>query len=242
MRSAPVSKLFLLLLGTTFLLVVLFSVRFTYKFAQFSAEASNHAQSLQETSELNLQLREKLNEQVNLVYQQLEDVDPDFSSKFSAINFKLGEQQTLYLRLNIGPEERLTVERIKSLQSEIALQALQIHHQLQQDDRSQAVLRLRAMKSLEHKISNEFAALNSLQTNKLRYVQNQLNESVTTSTSAVYGLATYLLIALLVFTVLLRRRVLQRDRAFKIKRRETSPTPFPSISRQLRGVIDHELN
>ena len=108
MRSAPISKLFLVLLGSTFLLVVLFAIRFTYKLARFSTEASTHAQNLQETSELNLHLRDKLNEQINLVYQQLEYVDPNFPAQFGAINFKLGEQQTLYLKLNIGTQERIT--------------------------------------------------------------------------------------------------------------------------------------
>lgn len=209
MRSAPISKLFLVLLGSTFLLVVLFSVRFTYKFAQFSTEASTHAQNLQETSALNLQLRDNLNRQVNLVYQQLERVDPDFPGQFSAINFKWGEEQTLYLKLNIGTEERLTVERIKTFQSELALQALQIHKQLQSNDRAHAVLRLREMKTLENTISDEFASLNSLQTRKLRAVQNQLNEAVRTTNRAIYALAAYLLMTLLAFAVLLRRRVLQ---------------------------------
>lgn len=209
MRSAPISKLFLVLLGITFLLVVLFSVRFTYRFAQFSAEASTHAQNLQATSELNLHLRDKLNEQISLVYQQLETVDPSFPSRFSEINFVLGEKQTLYLKLNIGTQERLTVERIKTLQSDLALQGLQIYRQLELNDRTIAVRRLRDMKTIENRISNEFAALNSLQTNKLSAVQNQLNEAVRTTNRAIYGLATYLLVALLAFTVLLRRRVLQ---------------------------------
>jgi signal transduction histidine kinase/CheY-like chemotaxis protein len=209
MRSAPISKLFLALLGVTFFLVVLFSVRFTYRFAQFSSEASTHAENLQETSELNLHLRDKLNEQISLVYQQLETVDPNFLSRFSEINFELGEKQTLYLKLNIGTQERLTVERIKSLQSELGLQGLQIYHQLQLDDRTGVVRRLRDMKTIENKISNEFAALNALQTNKLRAVQEKLNEALRTTNNAIYGLATYLLVALLGFTVLLRRRVLQ---------------------------------
>ncbi|HWN11682.1 MAG TPA: HAMP domain-containing sensor histidine kinase [Pyrinomonadaceae bacterium] len=209
MRSAPISKLFLMLLGSTFLLVLLFSVRFTYKFAQFSTEASTHAQNLQETSALNLQLRDNLNRQINLIYQQLELIDPDFPNHFSAINFKWGEEQTLYLKLNIGTEERLTVERIKTFQSELALQALQIHNQLQSTDRANAVLRLREMKVLENTISDEFASLNSLQTKKLRAVQNQLNEAVRTTNRAIYALAAYLLLTLVAFTMLLRRRVLQ---------------------------------
>ncbi len=198
-----------MLLGTTFLLVVVFSIRFTYKFAEFSNEASRLAQNLQDTSALNLGLRDKLNEQINLVYQQLEDVDPGFPSRFTTINFQLGEQQTRYLKLNIGTQERLTVERIKTLQSELGIQALQIFYLLQSNDRTQAVLRLRHMKSFENKISDEFASLNDLETNKLEEVQNQLNESVRTTNRAIYGLAAYLLISLLVFTILLRRRVLQ---------------------------------
>jgi|GEM_PF-2562451 len=209
MRSVPVSKLFLVLLGTTFLLMVVFSIRFTYKFAEFSSEASRLAQNLHDTSALNLGLRDKLNQQINLVYQQLEHVDPDFPGRFTAINFELGEQQTRYLKLNIGPQERLTVERIKTLQSELGIQALQIFYLLQSNDRTQAVLRLRSMKSLENKISDEFAGLNDLQTSKLREVQHQLSESVRTTNRAIYGLAAYLLISLLGFTILLRRRVLQ---------------------------------
>jgi signal transduction histidine kinase/CheY-like chemotaxis protein len=209
MRSIPVSKLFLILLSTTFLLMVVFSIRFTYKFAEFSNEASRLAQNLQDTSALNLGLRDKLNEQINLVYQQLEHIDPAFPTRFTAINFDLGEQQTRYLKLNIGPQERLTVERIKTLQSELGIQALQIYYLLQANDRTNAVLRLRDMKSLENKISGEFAGLNDLETSKLREVQHQLNESVTTTNRAIYGLAAYLLISLLVFTILLRRRVLQ---------------------------------
>src|ERR1700730_17504878 len=109
MRSVPVSKLFLVLLGTTFVLVVAFSIRFTYKFAQFSTEASRLALNLQDTSALNLDLRDKLNEQINLVYEQFEHLDSGFPERFSAINFELGEKQTRYLKLNIGMQERLTV-------------------------------------------------------------------------------------------------------------------------------------
>ncbi len=198
-----------MLLGTTFLLMVVFSIRFTYKFAEFSNEASRLAQNLQDTSALNLGMRDKLNEQINLVYQQLEHIDPVFPTRFTALNFELGEQQTRYLKLNIGPQERLTVERIKTLQSELGIQALQIYYLLQSNDRTNAVLRLRDMKSLENNISGEFAGLNDLETSKLREVQHQLNESVTTTNRAIYGLAAYLLVSLLVFTILLRRRVLQ---------------------------------
>ena len=209
MRSIPVARLFLILLAMTFLLVVVFSIRLTYQFGGFTREASLLAQNLQDTSTLNLDLHNELNEQVNLVYQQLERVDPNFVDRFSQINFELGEKQTRYLKLNIGTQERLTVENIKSLQSELSVQANQIHNQLQNGNRAQAVLRLRNMQDLENKINNEFARLNDLETNKLRGVQRQLNETVNTASRAIFGLAAFLFSSLLVFTVLLRRRVLQ---------------------------------
>ncbi len=246
MQSAPISRLFLLLLGTTFLLVLGFSVRFTYQFAAFSNEASTHAHNLQETSELNLRLRANLDEQVNLVYQQLDHVDPTFPSRFSEMNFTLGEEQSLYLKLNIGIQERLTVERIKSLQSELALQALQIYHQLDSNNRAQAVLRLRHMQSIENKISNEFAGLNSLQTNKLRAVQNRMDETVGTANRAVYALATYLLVALLAFTFLLRRRVLQPLRALLVAVDRVRQGDFSARAPQKRkdelGQLAHGFN
>ena len=115
---------------TTFLLVVVFSIRFTYQFAQFSTEASRLAKNLQDTSLLNLDLRRQMNEQITLVYRQFEKLDPAFPGRFGQMNFELGEKQTRYLKLNIGPQERLTVERIKTLQAELAVQALQIYQQL----------------------------------------------------------------------------------------------------------------
>jgi HAMP domain-containing protein len=208
MRSVPISRLFLILLGSTFLLVVVFSIRFIYRFAEFSNEAARLSQNLQDTSALNLELREKLNEQINLVYQQLEHVNPGFPGKFTEINFKLGEQQDRYLKLDIGPQERLTVERIKTLQSELGIRALQIFYLLQSGDRTLTLARLREIDSLQNNISNEFANLNELQTSKLREVQQQLNTSVKTTNRAIYGLAAYLLMSLVVFTILLRRRVL----------------------------------
>ncbi|MGZ5482853.1 MAG: hypothetical protein ACXWID_12805, partial [Pyrinomonadaceae bacterium] len=105
MSSVSISKLFLSLLAITFLLVVAFSIRFTFKFAGFSAEASQLAENLHDTSALSLELDDQLNGQINLVYQQFEHLDQDFSARFSAMNFSLGEKQTRYLKLDIGSAE-----------------------------------------------------------------------------------------------------------------------------------------
>jgi two-component system, NtrC family, sensor kinase len=208
-RTVPVSKLFLILLATTFLIVVLSSIFFTYNFAEFSAEGSRRSQNLQETAILNLELRQLLNEQIRCVYQQLEKVETDFPERFSQINFELGEKQTRYLKLHLGVEERLTVERIKELQAELGLEALRIYNDLRTEDRDAAVLRLAKLKNLENKINTEFLSLNQLETDKLSVVQDQLAVTASNTHRAIYGLAAYLLTSLLVFTILLRRRVLQ---------------------------------
>jgi signal transduction histidine kinase len=208
-RSLSIAKLFLVLLGSTFLLVVVSSGVFAYRFGKFSEEASQLAQNLQNTTTLSLELRQELNEQINLVYRQFEALEQNFPAKFSTINFELGEKQTRYLKLNIGSQERLTVERIKSLQAELGIQALQINHDLKAGNRQQAIGRLRGMKDLENRINNEFSNLNSLETVKLSTVQSQLAETVSTTKLAIYGLGVYLLTSLLLFTYLLRRRVLQ---------------------------------
>ncbi|HEX6187252.1 MAG TPA: ATP-binding protein [Pyrinomonadaceae bacterium] len=209
MSSVSISKIFLSLLAATFLLVVAFSIRFTFKFAGFSAEASQLAENLHDTSALSLELNNQLNSQINLVYQQFEHLDKDFPARFSAMNFSLANKQTRYLRLDIGSAERLTVESIKSLQSELGVEARQIYFQLQNGNRSGAVLRLQRMQNLQEKIDAELARLNALQTGKLRLVQQQLNESIRTTNRAILGLGAGLLLSLMVFTVLLRRRVLQ---------------------------------
>ena len=68
MPSVSISKRFLSLLAITFLVVVAFSIRFTFKFAGFSAEASQLAKNLHDTSALSLELNNQLNGQINLVY------------------------------------------------------------------------------------------------------------------------------------------------------------------------------
>ena len=246
MRSVPISKLFLILLGTTFVLVVIFSIRFTYKFAQFSAEASRLTRNLQQTSVLNLELREKLNDQIQLLDQQFEHIDPSFPDRFGAINFELGEVQTRYLKLNIGPQERLTVERIKGLQSELSVSELHTYYQLRDANRTQAVLGLRDMNNLQDKITDEFAGLNDLQTKKLQSVQDQLTETVSTTNRAIYVLAGCLLISLLVFTILLRRRVLQPLglilKATNQVRQGDFSARAPEVRRDELGQLAHSFN
>jgi len=209
MRPATVSRQFLLLLTIAFSLVVAFAVRLTYQFARYSAEGARLTNNLQNTFALNQELRQGINDQINLLHRQFEEPDPLFPDKFSAINYNLGERQTQYLKLNIGERERFTVEKIKSLHSELGVQSIQIFQQLQLGNRSQALSRINRVEELGNQIDKEFAALNELQTRKLQEVLEQLNRSVSIGYTVIYGFASSLVLTLIAFTLLLRKRVLQ---------------------------------
>jgi signal transduction histidine kinase/CheY-like chemotaxis protein len=203
-----VSKLFLILLAVTFSLVVVFLIGLTYQFAQFPTDGARLTQNLRETSLLNQQLRYGINQQIALLRRQFDKLDADFPENFGAINYKLGEKQISYLKLDIGALERHTVEQIKTLQAELGVQSMQVFERLRSGNRASATFRFGSVEGLEEKIDRAFNDLNALQTNKLEAVQSQLNNAVSAAYWGIAVLAGGLLLALITFTVLLRRRVL----------------------------------
>jgi len=203
-----VSRLFLLLLAVTFFLVVVFATGITYQFAKFPTEGARLTQNLTDTSMLNQELRSAVNEQISLLRQQFGHLDPQFRNNFGELNYKLGEEQIRYLKLDLGQQERLDLEKIKSLQAELAVEANEVFEWLRNKDRAQAAFRFGSVERLEKEIDKGFNELNELQTNKLVAVQNQLNNSVSAAYTAIGGLAGALVLTLITFTVLLRRRVL----------------------------------
>jgi nitrate/nitrite-specific signal transduction histidine kinase len=154
-------------------------------------------------------LRSAITEQISLLRQQFDHLDPEFRATFGALNFKLSEKQIRYLKLDIGEQERLTVEKIKSLQAELAVQAMQVFEWLRNKNRAQATGRFISVEELEKEIDKGFNELNDLQTSKLVAVQTQLNNSVSAAYTAIGVFAGALVLTLITFTLLLRRRVLQ---------------------------------
>lgn len=203
-----VSRQFLLLLALTFALFVAFTTWLTYQFAEFSLEGARLAQNLRDTTALSQELREGIHNQMRLVFRQFEDPDPLFSEKLSSSNFGLGERVTQYLKMDIGDQERLTVENIKSLHSELGVQALQIFSQLQAGERARAMQGLKLESDLETQIETAFAALSQLQLRKLQTVLDHLSLSVNNSYKAIFGFIGSLILLLGLMTILLRRRIL----------------------------------
>ena len=203
-----VSKLFLILLAVTFSLVMIFLIGLTYQFAQFPTDGARLTQNLRDTTLLNQQLRYGINDQIALLRRQFEHLDAEFPAKFGEINFRLGQKQISYLKLDIGAQERSTVEKIKSLQAELGVQSMQVYERLRGGNRASATFRFGSVEGLEEKIDREFSELNALQTSKLEAVQTQLNNAVSAAYWGIAVLAGGLVLALITFTLLLRRRVL----------------------------------
>ncbi|HWC76621.1 MAG TPA: hybrid sensor histidine kinase/response regulator, partial [Blastocatellia bacterium] len=162
-----------------------------------------------DTSLLNQELREGINEQIDLLRHQFDQLDPTFPDKFGSTNYRLSEKQIRYLKLDLGEQERLTVEQIRSLQAELGVQSQHAFEWLRNKNRAQATFRLTSVEGLEKEIDEQFSALSVLQTTKLEAVQEQLNNSVAAAYAAIGALAGALILTLMIFTLLLRRRVLQ---------------------------------
>src|SRR5262244_3475341 len=131
-QPARLSRPFLLLLGLVFSLVVVFTVRLTYMFSGFSREGADLTRSIRATSRLNEELRNGIGRQVSLVRRQLDAIDASFPEEFRVLDHAISQTQIEYLKLNIGKQERLTVERIKSLQSELGVESASFFELLRQ--------------------------------------------------------------------------------------------------------------
>jgi len=199
----------LIILTVTFLVVLLFIGQLTYRYMVLSDQANTLARNLQNTFELNQELRSGIQEQINMVHRQFEQVNPVFPHRFSQLNYELNEKQTRYVTLNIGGEERLTVERIRSLQSEVAVEALQIFEELRRGERDGAREGLGRLEQLGERLEREFELLNRVQVDKLQAVLRSVNGSLRRAQIAIASLAASLVLVLGLVTLLLRRRVLQ---------------------------------
>lgn len=208
MRSMSVSRQFLLLLSIPFLLVSVLALRLIFQFAHFSAESSRLIQNLQKTVALNQDLRRGITSQINDLHDQFENLNEHFPQKFGETNYTLGETQTEYLKLNIGEQERLTVEKIRALQSELGVKSLQIFERLRIGNRQEAVHRLLAVEQLGERIEEEFAALNENQLSKIREVSDSVNQYVTGSYRIIFVLFASLALIQGLFGFHLKRRVL----------------------------------
>ena len=208
MRLTYLSRPFLVLLASCFSVVVIFAARLTHEFGESSRAGRELTRSIRTTSRLNQELFSKIRSQVNLVRGQTEEADPSFPDRFVELDNQISRGQTEYLKLNIGRQERLTVESVKSLQSELGVRAVHIFELLRSGRVERAKAELAEVEDLEERIQKGYEALHDLQMDKLEAVQDQLDRSIATGFLSLYGLGGGFLLALVMFLALLRRRVL----------------------------------
>jgi signal transduction histidine kinase/ActR/RegA family two-component response regulator len=183
-------------------------VRFTYVFSGFSREGAALTRSIRATSRLNEALRTGIGQEVSLVRRQLDEMDQSFPNELMALDNDIARTQIEYLKLDIDKQERLTVEKIKSLQSELGVESLSFFELLRQGSTPQAKNHLVVIESLQKQIQEGFEELHNLQMDKLESIQNQLDRSISMAYRTIYALASALLLTLLIFLVLLRSRVI----------------------------------
>lgn len=211
--AMTIARQFTVLIAIPFLLVLALAAALTLQFAALSTEGARLIANLQRTSILNQDLAKGNGEQTDWLQEQFLQPDQSFLERSRILNYSLGEKYMEYLKLDIGDQERLTVETVKSLQSEASILSMQIYEQLQSGNRAGADMRLLHLYQVQGQIRNAFETLNSLQLEKLRAVVEHLNRFATRGLVAMGVFMVALVVAFGAVAVALRRRILQPVRA-----------------------------
>ncbi len=213
-----IARQFYLLVCAPPLLAVAFGIAFSHQLTRQTAEGARLLSSAARIERISQRLTRGNAEQIALLNQQLENLDPSFPERLRWIGYEMGEACTDYQRLDIGTDERLTVDRIKSLQSEIGLRAVRIYRELagaatpatlgESSDR-RALTGLRDVHVLETDLREEFEKLDGAQLARLNALLAQIDRLARQGDLASGALLLSLLFAAAATAFTLRRRVLQ---------------------------------
>jgi nitrogen-specific signal transduction histidine kinase len=243
---ARVSRQLPIILATTFLLVVVFVALLTYRYTQLADQFNRSVTNLQNTFELNQELRSGIQEQINMLHRQLEDLNLAFERRFGQLNYSIGAKQSRYLTLDIGEKERLAVESIRAVHSELGVESMQIYAQLRRGERVDAVRGIGRVEQLGDRLDREFQLLNRLQIEKLQAVQREVTLSLRNARIAIVSLAGVLVIILGVVTLILRRRVLRPLSSLLLVSEQIRQGNFaaraPADRNDELGSLSHSLN
>lgn len=211
--SMTIARQFNVLVSSVSLLVLAFAAALIYQFADLSGEGARLLENLQQTSMLNQELARGNSEHILQMQRQFVQREPRFAESLRELNYGLGEKYTEYLKLDIGVEERLTVERAKTLQFESSLLSAQLASELADGRPAEASARVQRLYQLHDEIRTEFDKLSALQLAKLRAVVVHLKELADRGLMAVYTLIGLMVVAAAASTFALRRRILGPVRA-----------------------------
>lgn len=204
-----IARQFYVLVCVAPLLAITFAIGLTYQFANLSARATTLLGNLHRTTVISQHLASGNAEQGQLLSAQLERIDPAFPERLRRVSYDIGERCTEYLRLDIGVQERLTVERIKELQAELSLLAMRVYRDLETGADRRAAIDLNRVHRLEGQVRDQFEKLSELQLGTLAAVLQHLDRTAKQGMLAVGGLVVALLLAAAFTAVVVRRRILR---------------------------------
>ncbi len=199
----------MVLVGSSFVLVVVLAASISLTFGGQTKEASGLVENLNATMHQNEALREGVSAQVQLLLSQLDRIDQDFPARFSELGFSVGKVRANYLRLNLGRDERLAVETISSLRRDLVVTSVLLFEELRAGNRQKATAMVTHVRSIDDRLDIEFHRLNEIQLIKLEQVLQRVGGSVSRGYVAIVLLAGGLLVFLAAFTLILRTRILQ---------------------------------
>lgn len=208
MFKMKVTRQLVILLSLSIVVAIVFAFRLTQHFSRLSVERTRLTHNLQETFALNLRLHQGIEREIHLLNHQLGQLDPRFNEAINETNFQLGEMIMQYVKLDLGEEERLTVERIRNLHSELAVCSSQIYAQLHRGERAEAIARIQQVEALGDNIAKEFGTLDALQVQKLQAMSDQMDRTARGGVVSLYVFAALFFLMLVGFTLVLRHRIL----------------------------------
>ncbi len=208
-----IARQFNVLVSSVSLVVLAFAAPMAYQFASLSGEGARLLENLRQTSMLSQDLARGNSEHILQLQRQFIQRAPRFTETLENLDYALGEKYIEYLKLDIGVQERLAVERAKTLQAELSLLSWQIAGELADGRPAEASLRIQRLYQLHEDIRTEFGKLRALQLAKLQAVVVRLKELADRGLIAVSALLGLLVVAAALSTVMLRRRILGPVRA-----------------------------
>ncbi len=204
-----ISRQFYLLVCAPPLLAIAFGAALTYELARHSSDGSKLLSTMRRIEEITQRLSRSNAEQSELLNKQIERIEPGFPERLRRIGYEVGELFTQYQLLEIGSEERLAVERIKTLQAEVGLLGMRIYRNLRNGADRRAMTELNDVRRLESELRREYDKLNAAQLGRLNEVLAQLDRTARQGLAAVFALLVSLFLAAGATALVLRRRVLR---------------------------------
>lgn len=197
-----------MLLTASCILALGFGGWLLHRVSRFPGEVSGLAANLEATYSLSQELHRDILRISSLVHHQLASPEPRADRELRRLDYAVGNRVTRYLRLAIGEEERLAVERIRTGHGELGVQAAQIASLLRAGRREEALGRLEAFHDVIDHMDEDFTLLNRIQVTKLHGAMDRLGRSVRQGQYALAAFGGAMTVLLAAFLFELRRLVL----------------------------------